>query len=349
MDPQAPAPRAAGPEIEPPSVEMFALQGSITWSLRFDADALAQGALDCSYRRVYTGLEDRSTPWLCPDCGLQFRVDVEMSDADRDCYAQIGSPSGPQPVERLGWSDEAFWRGGALYSPTALQGPWTPADAPEPGAEAVSVGWADTISLEVGSVSLSTSGQLSALPAVGDPWHGLHPPERSACGWARADVPPYEGAYQMAIGAQIPDGRFLDACGEALRLHELSQRYVVLDISAADCPPCQDMAADAAGFEDAMQQLHREVEIVTLLSRSLSAPHEPASGALLDEWTDAFALSSPVLGDRGWGLAMSLSAFPETLSYPTWVVLSPSMQVLSIGQGYGGWGPMYDVIATHHE
>lgn len=328
---------------------MWALEGQITWSLSFDADALAAGAFDCSYRRQYAGLEDRSTPWLCEDCTVQFRADVQVSDADLDCYAQIGSTPEPRPVERLGWSGADLWRGGALYSPMFAQGPWHDA-APEPGVvQALGVSWQGTVALATGSAQLSAAGVLTTHRTVGDPWHGLHPPGVSRCGWPRVEVPPYAGAYALRIGQQLPDGLLADACGEALRLHELSQRYVVVDISAADCPPCQAMAADAEDFVDAMAQLHREVEIVTLLSTSLGAPFEPAPTELLLDWTETFGLSSPVLGERGFGLAMALSAFPDVLSYPTWIVVSPSMEVIEIGQGYGGWGPMYDTIANHHE
>ena len=63
--------------------------------------------------------------------------------------------------------------------------------------------------------------------------------------WA-ADVDAIQGeAISAAVG-----------CLENLRLHDFSGRWLVIDVSAMDCPPCQDMAAGERAF---IETLAREL------------------------------------------------------------------------------------------
>ena len=82
------------------------LEGSVTWAVDFGPAWEADGLSDCAYTRRYTGTEDRSVPWLCPECDVVFRVDVAMHDPDElACYASL-TGSTPAPVEWVGWSDD---------------------------------------------------------------------------------------------------------------------------------------------------------------------------------------------------------------------------------------------------
>jgi hypothetical protein len=60
----------------------------------------------------------------------------------------------------------------------------------------------------------------------------------------------------------------------------------------------------------------------------------------LADWTEYFGLSGPVLGDRGWGYNVLGSYVGiDTFAYPTWAVVTPDLQVISVGTGYGD-GPL---------
>ena len=56
------------------------LSGTIQWTVDFDAEAEALGFTDCAYTREYAGIEDKSQPWLCPECAVVYRVDATVID-----------------------------------------------------------------------------------------------------------------------------------------------------------------------------------------------------------------------------------------------------------------------------
>lgn len=327
----------------PPPEPTIRATGEVRWTAVFDADAKAAGAVDCSYIRTYTATEDRSTPWLCPDCDVVLRAGISMSEADRACYAAVAGTT-PAPVERIGWDDTRLLRAGAEFAPLgelALLG--DPGDGDTLGFSAQ----AQVLPAPVGTVSLAIAGELETSTVLGDPRGGMSPPPTYRCGWPVRDPPTYTGPWTVEIGAQVPDGWFRDACDEPVRLHDLVGRYVVIDLAAADCGPCQQMAEEEAAFVAQLRERGIEVEVVTLLATSLSDPLAPADLALRDAWSDTFALSTVVVGDRGWGWAMARELWPESLAYPSWFVLSPGFEVLAVGRGYAGWGEMTDVIIAH--
>ena len=69
--------------------ERATLEGDVTWAVDFGPDSEAAGMADCSYTRHYSGAEDRSAPWLCPECDTVFQLDVELTSGRTDCY-EIG-------------------------------------------------------------------------------------------------------------------------------------------------------------------------------------------------------------------------------------------------------------------
>ncbi len=320
----------------PPVFSSVELTGVITWNLDFDADAEAEGYVDCSYQRTYAAVEDSSAPWLCAECETIVRADsVEVTTGLDDCYRQI-SQADVEPVERLGWSsDGRFFRGRGENRALTEQGTvsWTGDDldtinVPDP--------WT---ALTAGTMQFDIRGELVRTVGSSDPQMGYYPPppgDTYTCGWHREEPPAYTGPWQATIGAEVPDGLMLDRCAEVVRLHDLSGGYLLIDMSAVNCPPCWNMATDEVGWVAQMRSDGYDVEVVTLLAPSLQDVLGPTSQAQLQQWTNDFGLSSPVLADRGWGYSQLYPLTGESSSsYPTTILVAPDRTVLSVRTGYG--------------
>jgi hypothetical protein len=298
-----------------PWAAQYALAGSLTWSL----DA-ATGD-DCAFVVDYAATEDWSQPWTCPECEVRFLADVTVDD--EACYRTV---NGTLPSrEHLGMApDGTFLRHTQANFPLAAVASSTLDD--------------DTLAIhgeltsDDGS-SLTVDGALTRTLSDADPWHGFTPPSSYACEWPKADPAPYDGAWEFHVNATIPDGWFLDACGEPVRLHDLGGTYVVIDVSAVDCPPCQLMASNEHAFEAAMAKEGIQVKSVTLLAPSLSAILDDTPIETLQSWVETYDVSGPVLADRGWGYAIP-ERFLGAKNYPTWVVLAPDLRSIAIGSGY---------------
>jgi hypothetical protein len=319
---------------DPAAVEQpgaYAIAGTLTWTVDY-----ADDALDCSYTRTYSGTEDRSEPWTCPDCTVQFEASVELDGID--CYDSLSTGTAPSDVEYLGVAaDGSFRRAPAVNYPMVEQGTatldgdvYTIHNEDEPDDQ---------------SYVLTVDGTLERSLTDADPLEGWTPPDSYACGWPTSDLPPYDGPWTIVDDA-LPDGWFLDACGEPVRLHDFAGSYLVIDVAATDCGPCQQMATAAPAFEEDMAARGVKVYGITLLAPSLDAILDDTSTTTLAEWTDYFGLSGPVLGDRGWGYnVLGNYVGMESFGYPTWAVVSPDLQVISAGTGYGD-GLWDDIAAT---
>lgn len=339
---------SAGEPVDAAGVTALA-DGDVRWTVTYDEVARADGATDCTYTRRYAAIEDRSAPWTCPTCEAVFAASSSMSDADAACYRALTGLE-PSPVERIGWSDAQFFR--SIYafgpmSPTSdLTGP-----APDRSGDVYEVPFASAVDVPravgPGSAHIAVDGALAVAVAPGDPWSGMNPPEVYTCGWRRGDPPVYDGPWTPSVGEPVPDGWFTDACGQPVRLHDLTGSYVVVDISAADCGPCQAMAAGEDAFLAEVRALDIPIDVVTLLATGLAAPFDEGPVELLDAWRGVFGIQSPVLADRGWGGAMALSLWPDALAYPSWFVLSPDLDLIGTGQGYGSYDPIRQVIVDH--
>ncbi|MCB9686192.1 MAG: redoxin domain-containing protein [Alphaproteobacteria bacterium] len=316
--------------------DRVSLVGDVTWTAAFDEGARAAGARDCSYTRHYVASEDRSAPWLCPKCELQASAEVTVDDADLDCYASV-TGSTPEVAERLGTTDEKLHRGILPFAPMSAMGALA--------GDLILTGDPVTLDAPSGQVTLTMTGSFVEDVEKGDPWQGLAPPDEYACGWPHGDRPAYDGPWRARLGHEIPDGWFGDACEEGVRLHDLLGEWLVIDVSAVDCPPCQAMAEEEASFVDQMRAGGTEVRVVTLLAPSLSTALDPTPPEILDAWTVTFGLEGPVLGDRGWGYQMASTLF-GSVSYPTWFLVAPDGTLLDGGRGFADWGVVRRAIES---
>jgi hypothetical protein len=328
------------PEDEPtpePAPERETLVGDMTWTVDFDEEAEANGAVDCAYTRHYDGVEDRSLPWLCGECGIIFRADVSMVEGLDDCFSQV-TTAPVNPLEYLGFEDGAYHRGGS--GPMTLQG-----SADEEGDTLTTSHLVEDVPAPVGgTLSFTIDGVLTLGGEDGDPNHGVVPPESYACGWPISDEPEYGGDYTLSVGGALPDALLGDVCEDWVRLHDFAGRYLVIDISALDCPPCQAMAAAEPAFIEAMADEGIEVEVVTLMAPSLSNTAGTPTTSQLQQWVDSYDFHSPVLGDRVWGLSVAQPLLADDFGYPASLIVAPDLTLIDTRVGFGGFEAFADII-----
>lgn len=331
---------ACAKDDAPIRVPMASLEGTVAWELVYDEAAEDAGFVDCTYTRVYDALEDRSAPWLCPRCDELLRAAVTMPAAEIDCWQQLGGDV-PSDLEWIGWKGDSWRRSSVPYLELSDQG----ALAFDDEGQGTIAYTSEPLALDAGTVTLQVTGEVAVGETKGDPWHGFTPPDAYACDWPKHDPPPFDGPWRVAEGAPLPDGWFLDTCAEPVRLYDLLGRWLVVDISAMDCGPCQAMAEEEQPWVDDMRSRGFEVEVVTLLAPSLGDILGETTLGDLESWSSTFDLEGPVLADRGWGFSMMQSVLGEGVaSYPTTFVVAPDGTVASVQQGYGGWALVEAVI-----
>lgn len=314
------------------------LSGDVTWQVTFDAAAKAAGATDCSYTRHYEGFEDRSAPWLCPSCEIMFLANVTLSAGLEDCYKQVTSAP-PAAKEWIGYGNGVYYRG--LGGPMTEQG-----TAGVTAADVQTTNKVEGLDAPVGGkLGFDVSGKLTLGADDGDVLNGFVPPATYACGWPKANPPEYTGDWLLKKGGVLPDGLFLDACGEAVRLHDFQGTYLVVDMSAMDCPPCQSFASEEEKFVTDMAAQGVTVHVVTLLAPSLNNVVGTTTKSNLNTWINNFKLTSTVLGDRGWGLSMFEPAIgADQVGYPSYAIVRPDLTVLDFTTGYGGFAEIQSAI-----
>ncbi len=320
-----------------PAESRLTLSGDATWQVTFDATAQSNGATNCSYTRHYEGVQDQSRPWLCPACEVVFRASVQMTSGQQDCYTQV-TDFPPAAEEWVGYGGGTWWRGRG--------GPMS-----EQGTATVTATTVDIVNVVTdleapmgGTLGFDVTGAFTLGEEEGDPMHGWVAASSYTCGWTKSDPPEYPGNYLLTIGQPMPDGLFRDRCDEIVRLHDFQGAYLVVDMSAVDCPACQNMASDEAQFVADMAAQSIDVHVITMLAPALDDPLGLTTTAMLENWTNSFGLSSPVLADRGWGLTMFLPALGDATAYPSWILVDPDLVVLDFGVGYGGYGEFETAI-----
>jgi hypothetical protein len=296
------------------------IEGDLTWTVRFDASARARGAVDCHYTRHYVGVQVISEPWACPTCDFIFSAQVEMTEGLDDCYAQVSSTP-PLAEESIAYGRGVFYRG---TGSGGFVGPFGSTARARQGFTAYNTS-EDNPLPRGGAADFEVRGAFTVGEQPGEPngVSALEAPATYACGWPKAAPPPYAGPYTANDGDVLPDGLFLDKCEEAVRLHDFAGRYLVVDMSAIDCPPCRQMAAQENDFIARLAADGLEVQVISLMSPSLADPYGHTTTRMLADWTRFYDLEAPVLADRGWGPAMFVPLFGAdvgsvTLSRSSW-------------------------------
>jgi hypothetical protein len=304
------------------------ISGDVTWVVTFDEVAKMAGATDCTYTRHYQGVEDESARWLCPTCDTMYKVEVEVSEGLADCFSQV-STTPPATSEWLGTAAGTYWRG--IGGPMSQQG-----TVALEGTTLTTTNQVMDIEAPVGgTLTFDVTGTLTLGEEQGDPLNGFTPPDAYACGWPKSDPAEYTGNYALTIGQTVPDGLFKDSCEEGVRLHDFAGAYLLIDMAAMDCPPCQSMAAGEEQFIANMAAQGIDVKVITLLAPSLSDVIGNTTTQMLDTWKNNYGLTSPVLADRGWGLSMFIPAIGEEAGYPSWTLVDPNLVVMDFGTGFG--------------
>lgn len=315
------------------------ISGDATWTVSFDATAQGNGATNCSYTRHYEGVEDQSAPWYCPECEVIFRATVQMSAGQQDCFTQI-SEGEPNPVEWIGWGNGVWWRGFGMLG----------SDQGTAGVNGSTVDWTNQVQdLEApvgGTMSFDVAGSFTLGSDDGDPMHGFTPPGTYACGWPKSDPAAYGGNYALSLGGEMPDGWFKDSCDEAVRLHDFQGDYLLVVMSAMDCPPCQSLANNEEQFVTDLAGQGITVRVITLLAPALDYPLDETTQNDLDSWIGSYSLTQPVLADRGWGLSMYVPVLGEDTSYPAWMLVDPDLNVLDYATGFGGFDEIEATIVA---
>ncbi|MEP7122606.1 MAG: redoxin domain-containing protein [Byssovorax sp.] len=319
----------AGGMAMPPPLMRKTLSGDITWKVTFDDAAKMAGATDCSYTRHYEAKEDTSAPWLCPSCDAEFLADVKMTAGLVDCFPQV-SDTPPAATEWIGYSGGKFFR--APGGPLNEQGTATVTATTLTMANTV----APTAAPKGGMLSFDVSGSFTVASEVGDARNGWISPATYACGWPKADPPAYTGDYSLKVGGILPDGLFHDSCGEAVRLHDFKGTYLVVDMSAIDCPPCNSMAAAEEKFIADLAAKNIKANMITLMAPSLSNTTGVTSKKQIDAWVKKYSLTTPILSDRSWGLSTFGVAIPaDQLGYPSLAIVRPDLTIMSFESGFG--------------
>lgn len=322
----------------PPAAQAATITGNATWSVTFDEAALAAGATNCSYTRHYEAIEDGSAKWLCPACEVMFYGDVELSDGLATCFDQISPGVSPLENEWLGYGDGVWYRGSG--GPMSAQG--TPVF--DDNAVTLTHSVAALEAPAGGFFDFAISGTFTLGTTEADPMNGFNVPDTYACGWPKANPAPYTGDYTVEIGGTLPDGLFKDKCEETVRLHDFAGAYLLVDMAAIDCPPCQTMAGEEEAFIADMAAQGITVHVITLLAPSLSDVLGHTSTTQLENWTEEFELTSPILADRGWGLSQFLPVFGEEVGYPSWVLVNPDLEIIDMNTGFGGFADFQTAI-----
>jgi hypothetical protein len=330
---------AGGMEPPPPPMMRKTLSGDVTWKVTFDAAAKMAGATDCSYTRHYEASEDSSARWLCPECEIMFLADVKMTAGQTDCFPQV-STSTPSATEWVGYGGGKWWRG--LGGPMTDQGTATVDTKMVTTANVV----APAVAPKGGMLSFDVAGALTFGEKEGDPRNGWVPPATYTCSWPKADPAAYTGNYALKVGDTLPDGLFHDSCDEAVRLHDFKGSYLIVDMSAMDCPPCQSMAGEEEKFVADMAAQNIKVNVITLLAPSLSNVVGLTTKKMLDTWIKKYKLTTPVLADRGWGLSVLGVAIGDQVGYPSWALVDPNLKVLQFESGYGGFDAIKAAIVA---
>ncbi len=340
-----------------PQTEAHVVDAEVTWSLDFDADAEAEGFVDCEYSRAYAGVQFLDQPYLCPDCTLQFAGEADMYEGFEECYE--GSFGGePQRAEYWGlrWPEEdggeaVFYRGARENLSIGELATVPSASLDQP----FEIGWTGEYSLEdlghdaAGSLALAALGTATVTVDPGTLLEDLtaERTEPYTCGWSLGNPGSLAGEWPLVDDGTFPRAWLEDACGERVDLWDFHGSYLVVDSTQHDCGYCLQMALAAPDFLAEMDDLGIPVRFVSLLGEGLSnVVGEPSHERFEDYEAEYGVPGEPLLKDRGFGYAAFLPYWEDDIGWPVWAIVRPDMTLLTSGKGFTGWDEMREAIAA---
>ncbi|MCB9764453.1 MAG: hypothetical protein H6739_32060 [Alphaproteobacteria bacterium] len=332
-----------GPEATIPAIR---LTSSVTWTLDFDEEAEANDLFDCAYTRDFEGVQLLDQPYLCPACDVIVKGTATMVEGE-DCFAQISS-SGAVRTEIWGFTvDGRLFRSGA---DNAAMGELT-TFAPAAEGEDIEVAWSSESALSAGGVMLLEATGAMTFAADPDtllvePWAPREAPY--AGGWPQNDPGDLSASYTLATGETFPNVRLQDQCGDMVDLWDFYGSYLILDASQYNCGPCQAMANTEHDFLVQMRAEGIPVRVLTFMGNGLGDPRGTPPPEIVDQWSEQFEVTEPLLYDRGFTYALFPSYLLETtgedFGYPAWLIVDPEMNVLMGNVGFGDWNMAMDAI-----
>jgi hypothetical protein len=146
-----------------------------------------------------------------------------------------------------------------------------------------------------------------------------------------------------SIGNYAYDFSAFDQNGNAVTLSQYAGTYTILDFCAVWCPDCRAATSLLAQFSTALNSTGLpETTIDFLLQNAQGLPSTVINSQL---WAREFKLSFPVFSVGGDSNAYATAmdqlgnyalAIGQQAGFPTLVVLSPSLKILAVTQGFDG-------------
>lgn len=329
-----------------PSIPAIRLEGAVTWTLDFSEEGEANGLIDCTYSRTFSGVQRLDLPYACPDCAVIVEGPATLTEGE-DCFAQISGDAGTR-TEMWGFSaDGRFFRTSLEQGP---MGELTTFEVPAEGAWG-DLGWSSTSDLSAGgTMDLAAVGQIRFQT---DPSTLLIDPNTPrttpyAAGWEQNNPGNLTLDYTPQIGDIFPNARFEDQCHDWVDLWDFYGSYLVIDSSQPDCGPCQNMAAGEPAFVEAMRAEGIPIRVITLMGAGLAESTSTPAASTMDAWIERFGVHEPMLYDRGFGYAVFAPFLEEYtgegFGYPAWVLVDPEMRVFYGNIGFSNWDAVAEVI-----
>ena len=148
---------------------------------------------------------------------------------------------------------------------------------------------------------------------------------------------PYTGGWEIdscrssitstgaAVGDTAPDFALSDQYGDPVRLHDFCDKLVLLDFGTQWCGTCQAKAPTVATW----QATYGPYGFLAVTAQSENTSYATPTTADLLAWDKAYSSGHPVVADPSGSVDATYD--PHSSSRPTYVLIGPGMEILSIG------------------